>query len=88
MLTLMRGQSNIIAMGDFNFRHYEEQYALATAEYEDAYTHAEQQMVAANVDINDRIDHVFVTPGTSVQYVEYLPKGESDHPALYVEIQK
>ena len=88
MLTLMRGQSNIIAMGDFNFRPYEEQFALATAEYEDAYTHAEQQKVAANIDINDRIDHVFVTPGTSVQYVEYLPKGESDHPALYVEIQK
>jgi endonuclease/exonuclease/phosphatase family metal-dependent hydrolase len=86
MLDLMRGQAHVIAMGDFNFRHYEEQYALATAEYDDAYIIAEKQVVPANLDIEDRIDHVFVTPGTLVHYVEYLPKGESDHPALYVEI--
>jgi endonuclease/exonuclease/phosphatase family metal-dependent hydrolase len=88
MLDLMRGQDNVIAMGDFNFRPYEEQYSLATAEYDDAYIHAEQQKVPTSLDIEDRIDHVFVTPGTSVSYVEYLPKGESDHPALFVEIKR
>jgi len=88
MLDLMRGQDNVIAMGDFNFRPYEEQYALATAEFDDAYAHAETQNVPDGLDIEDRIDHVFVTPGTSIQYVEYLPKGESDHPALYVEIKR
>jgi len=88
MLDLMHGQDNVIAMGDFNFRPYEEQYALATAEFDDAYTHAEAQKAPDGLDIEDRIDHVFVTPGTSIEYVEYLPKGESDHPALYVEIKR
>ena len=88
MLELMRGQDNVIAMGDFNFRPYEEQYALATTEFDDAYAHAEAQKVPNGLDIEDRIDHVFVTPGTSIDYVEYLPKGESDHPALYVEIKR
>ncbi len=88
MLDLMRGEDNVIAMGDFNFRPYEEQYALATAEYDDAYAHAEQQKIPAELDIEDRIDHVFVTPGASINYVEYLPKGESDHPALIVEIRR
>ena len=88
MLDLMRGQDNVIAMGDFNFRPYEEQYALATTEFDDSYTYAEAQNVPNGFDIEDRIDHIFVTPGTSIQYVEYLPKGESDHPALYVEIKR
>jgi len=88
MLDLMRGQDNVIAMGDFNFRPYEEQFTLVGAEYDDAYAHAVQQKVPTTLDIEDRIDHVFLTPGTSVQYVEYLPKGESDHPALYVEIRQ
>jgi len=88
MLDLMRGQDNVIAMGDFNFRPYEEQYALTIAEYDNAYDHAEEKKAPDSLDIEERIDHVFVTPGTPIQYVEYLPKGESDHPALYVEIKR
>lgn len=88
MLDLMRGQDNVIAMGDFNFRHYEEQYALAAAEYDDAYLLAETQTVPAGLDIEDRIDHVFVTPGMTIGYAEYLPKGASDHPALFVEAKR
>jgi endonuclease/exonuclease/phosphatase family metal-dependent hydrolase len=88
MLDLMRGQDNVIAMGDFNFRHYEEQYTLATAEYDDAYLLAGTQRHPAGLDIEDRIDHVFVTRGMPISYAEYLPKGESDHPALFVEVKR
>lgn len=88
MLDLMRGQDNVIAMGDFNFRHYEEQYALATAEYDDAYLLAGTQRYPAGLDIEDRIDHVFVTHGMPIGHAEYLPKGESDHPALFVEVKR
>lgn len=88
MLDLMRGQDSVIAMGDFNFRPYEEQYALATAEYNNAYDIAEQRVSPPELDMNDRIDHVFVTFETSISNVEYLPKGESDHPALFVELKR
>lgn len=88
MLDLMHGQKNVIGMGDFNFRPYEEQYALVTAEFEDAYVIARQRYSSQGLDIDDRIDHVFVSPGMQVTYLEYLPKGESDHPALFVEINR
>lgn len=87
MLELMRGQKNVIAMGDFNFRPYEEQYTLATAEFNDAYVIAGQRYSPDGLDIEDRIDHVFLSPGIQVGYLEYLPKGESDHPALFVDIK-
>ena len=86
-LELMRGHENVIAVGDFNFRHYEEQYDITVAEYDDAYVHAVEKTIPADLDVDDRIDHVFVTPGTSVAYLEYLTQPESDHPALFVEIQ-
>jgi len=86
MLDLMRGQTNVVAMGDFNFRHYEEQYNLAIAEFDDAYVHAETQNIPSDFDLEERIDHVFVSPGMQVLYVEYLIQPESDHPGLFVEL--
>ncbi len=88
MLELMRGQKNVIAMGDFNFRPHEEQYALVTADFDDAYVITSQRFSPEDLDMEDRIDHVFVSPGIQVGYLEYLPKGESDHPALFVNINR
>ena len=45
MLELMQGEENLIAMGDFNFRPYEEQYAITTEEFLDAYLIAEQKTI-------------------------------------------
>ena len=93
MLDLMRGQENVIAMGDFNYRPYEEQYAITTAEYLNAYEAAEHQ-IAPTVwgedqpfDIGERIDHIFVSPGITVAKVEYFTQNESDHPGLFVELK-
>jgi endonuclease/exonuclease/phosphatase family metal-dependent hydrolase len=86
LLDLMRGNKNVISMGDFNFRHYEEQYAITVAEYHDAYMHAEVKTIPADFDTDDRIDHIFVSPGMRVDYLEYLNQPESDHPGLFVEI--
>jgi endonuclease/exonuclease/phosphatase family metal-dependent hydrolase len=88
MLKLMRGQENVIAMGDYNFRPYEEQYSLTMAEYEDAYLLASQKNIPAGFDLEERIDHIFISPGMPVTYVEYLTQPESDHPALFVEIKR
>jgi endonuclease/exonuclease/phosphatase family metal-dependent hydrolase len=86
LLDLMRGQKNVIAMGDFNFRHYEEQYQITVAQYDDAYIYAEEKNIPTDFDIEERIDHIFVSPGISIGYVEYLSQPESDHPGLFVEI--
>ncbi|MFC1936133.1 endonuclease/exonuclease/phosphatase family protein [Chloroflexota bacterium] len=92
MLELMRGQENVIAMGDFNFRPYEEQYAITVAEYRDAYVEALEKMISTLwveselFEIEERIDHVFVSPGTQVLHSLYLPAPDSDHPGLLVEI--
>ncbi len=92
MLEIMRGQENVIAMGDFNFRPYEDQYAITVTEYDDAFVQASEK-VAPTVwgtdgffDIDERIDHVFVSPGTPVLYTQYFTEPESDHPGLFVEI--
>ena len=92
MLELMHGQDNVIAMGDFNYRPYEEQYAITTAKYDDAYTQALESVSPTTwagdqlFDIGERIDHVFVSPGMPVLYVEYFTQPESDHPGLFVEL--
>lgn len=92
MLTLMHGQKNVIAMGDFNYRPYEEQYAITTAEFNDAYSHSLNSFAPTTwgegqpFEIGERIDHVFVSPEIPVRYVEYFTQPESDHPGLLVEL--
>ena len=38
------------------------------------------------IEAADRIDHVFVSPGTTVVDARYLAGPQSDHPALMVEV--
>jgi len=78
---------NVIAMGDFNFEPDTEQYHLTRSLLEDAW------LIKWPDGIDDqgynpveRIDHVFVTPGTRVSEARFLTGPESDHPALFVEI--
>ena len=92
MLELMREQSNIIAMGDFNFRPYEDQYRITTAELNDSYQVAQTKTIPSlwgetkPFDIDERIDHIFISEGLNVPYLEYLTQPESDHPGLFAEI--
>lgn len=87
VLEILAGQTNVIAMGDFNFRPPTEQYQLTAAAYRDAWEiAAEQAAVPSDMNIERRIDHVFVSPGLAVRRAAYLPEGPSDHPALVVEI--
>ena len=92
MLELMSGKSNVIAMGDYNFRPYEEQYAITTAKYQDAYLIAQSKTIPSfwgevdPFDIEERIDHIFISEELQVPYLEYLTQPESDHPGLFAEI--
>jgi endonuclease/exonuclease/phosphatase family metal-dependent hydrolase len=88
LLERLVGKKDVIAVGDFNFRPYEEPFHLTTGVLEDAWTAAaEQLIIPPNQDLNDRIDHIFLTPGTQVASAEYLGKGPSDHPAMLAEIK-
>jgi endonuclease/exonuclease/phosphatase family metal-dependent hydrolase len=85
-LQLVEGQQNVIAMGDYNFRPYEEQYSRAVAVLEDVFEVTIQTEVPEDFDFEERIDHVFVSPGMQINLTQYLTEPESDHPALFVEV--
>lgn len=83
-----------IAMGDFNFRQDEPWYATVTAKLKDSWLsiypdgigkpHPTIRAASAGekLDMRDRIDHIFVSPGFEVLESHYLPppESETDHP--------
>lgn len=83
-----------IAMGDFNFRQDEPWYGTVTAKLKDSWLsrypdgigkpHSTLKTANAGemLDMRERIDHIFVSPGFEVLESYYLPPPESqtDHP--------
>lgn len=88
LLSLLVGKENVIAMGDFNFRPYEQQYAITIENWVDAYAMGAKSPAPAGFDLTDRIDHVFISPGIKVEDAQYLIQPESDHPALFVQFKQ
>ncbi|MBI5567839.1 MAG: endonuclease/exonuclease/phosphatase family protein [Chloroflexi bacterium] len=77
----------VIAMGDFNFRPDSEQYRLTRTRLDDAWLLRWPNGVDdQGRSMSDRIDHVFVSPGTLINGAEYMETPDSDHPALWVEL--
>jgi len=87
ILDLVAGKTNVILMGDFNFRPGREQYQLTLGRLEDAWLMAaEKRIDPPGLDLNRRIDHVFLSRGTPVRRAAYLDPGASDHPTMVVEV--
>lgn len=86
VLARLEGQSNVVAMGDFNFRPSSEQYRVTTAALANAWEVAAQKSAYPGQDLDRRIDHIFLSPGMRVLDARYLPEGPSDHPALVVDL--
>jgi endonuclease/exonuclease/phosphatase family metal-dependent hydrolase len=87
VLQQVDGKSNVIAMGDYNFRSDTAQFALTMEALQDAWMLAWPEGVdGQGMGHEDRIDHVFVSTGTSIAEAQYLVSKESDHPALLVVI--
>lgn len=87
VLERLSGQMHVIAMGDFNFRPYEQQYRLTVQSLQDAWMSAKHQApTPPGWDPRERIDYIFLSPGTEVLSAQVLPPGPSDHPALVAEI--
>ena len=81
------GKKDVVLMGDFNFEPSTEQYALTTATLADSWLlkwpsgSDDQGNTPA-----DRIDHIFVSPGTPILDARYVDSPASDHPLAWVDI--
>jgi endonuclease/exonuclease/phosphatase family metal-dependent hydrolase len=87
VLARLDGAQNVIAMGDFNFNLSSAQYGLTLQTLDDAWAQAGSPP-APGLDLNNLIDHIFVTPGMGVKAAQYVVSPASDHPALVVEISQ
>lgn len=83
-------KTNVILMGDFNFRTYYPNYAITTKILVDSWEVAKIKKVSeipvdAGPIPEERIDHVFLSPTfkNNVAYGEYFGGTASDHPAYY-----
>jgi endonuclease/exonuclease/phosphatase family metal-dependent hydrolase len=90
----IEGRKNVILMGDFNFRPDSPQYEQTTVLLDDAWllrwprgVDDQGRRFDGGNHFDQRIDHVFVSPGTKVEEAWYITDPESDHPALAVEIR-
>ncbi len=83
------GQSNVIMMGDFNFKSDTTQYQMTVEPLEDAWLlrwpSGEDDQGTYPV---ERIDHFFLTPGLLVEEAIYMDHPASDHPAVMVSVNK
>jgi len=82
MLTQVEGLSNVIFMGDFNYKPYTQMYNdTLSAGLVDSYG------VMYGIPALDNIDHIFLSSGATVLDAQYIEEGQSDHPAYWIEIQ-
>jgi endonuclease/exonuclease/phosphatase family metal-dependent hydrolase len=88
ILTIVDDLKNVVAMGDFNFRPTTDQYDLVTSTLADSWlTKWPGGKETRGLVAEERIDHIFVSPGTDVAEAEYVGDPASDHPYMYIVIR-
>ncbi|MHA2142930.1 MAG: endonuclease/exonuclease/phosphatase family protein, partial [Candidatus Thorarchaeota archaeon] len=88
ILDAAAGKSNVIFMGDFNFRPNTEPYNITTAVLDDSWwVRWPTGINGQGEDNSNRIDLIFVSPGTTVSDCQYVTDPQSDHPAYWADIQ-
>ncbi|MHA2424909.1 MAG: endonuclease/exonuclease/phosphatase family protein [Candidatus Thorarchaeota archaeon] len=88
ILEMSTGKSDVVFMGDFNFRPFTEPYNLTTAVLDDSWWVKWPTGVDVMGENNSRrIDHIFLSSGTVVSDCDYVTDPQSDHPAYWVDIQ-
>jgi endonuclease/exonuclease/phosphatase family metal-dependent hydrolase len=87
VLSLIEADSDVILLGDFNFRPDTGQYRITVERLDEAWLKRwPAGMDASGADHSRRIDYVFVRPGTDVRDAAYVDSPASNHPALVVTI--
>jgi endonuclease/exonuclease/phosphatase family metal-dependent hydrolase len=79
------GMERVILMGDFNFRPDSPQYAQTVDVFDDAWVKA-GSTPAAEIDPDDSVDHVFISPVLTADEAYYVNSWASDHPALFAVV--
>lgn len=84
-------QSDVIAIGDYNLRGWEEPYLLIDEKYKNAWIDVYPTGInddGLDMSGENRIDHIFVSPNFTVGNPIYLlpPESWTDHPAHWAEI--
>ncbi|MFW9906004.1 MAG: endonuclease/exonuclease/phosphatase family protein [Candidatus Thorarchaeota archaeon] len=84
-------KSNVILIGDFNFRPNTPQYNVTTAVLNDSWLIAGDTGIEflddLEYNISQSLDHIFVSPNTSVSECHYIVSKESDHPTMWATIE-
>ena len=91
LLERAAGKSNIIALGDYNLRDYEEAYQLIDNRFTNAWVSVYPSEISPDgVDMSgeNRIDHIFFSPDLEVRDPVYIlpPESATDHPVHWAEI--
>jgi endonuclease/exonuclease/phosphatase family metal-dependent hydrolase len=84
LLERSQDQPNVIALGDYNLRDYEEAYQLIDAVYTNTWVSLYPSKISPDgIDMSgdNRIDHIFVSPSLSVRDAFYVlpPASATDH---------
>jgi endonuclease/exonuclease/phosphatase family metal-dependent hydrolase len=84
-------EDNVIALGDYNLRGWEEPYLLIDAQYKNAWMDAYPSGInhqGLDMSGEERIDHIFVSPHLQVQGPVYVlpPESRTDHPVHWADI--
>ena len=86
VLGVVDNLSDVILMGDFNFEPNTPQYQNTCKLLDDAWLLGTNGETDTNINPKNRIDHIFVTPGTEILDSQFILSPASDHPALWAEI--
>jgi len=91
LLENAKGKFNVIALGDYNLRDYEEAYQLIASEYSNAWESVNPSKIGSDgTDMSgeNRIDHIFFSPSLVAHDPVYIlpPESATDHPVHWAEI--
>ena len=91
LLERSKDKFNVIALGDYNLRDYEEAYQLIAGVYLNAWESVYPSKISSDgTDMSgeNRIDHIFISHSLMVDNPAYIlpPESATDHPVHWAEI--
>jgi endonuclease/exonuclease/phosphatase family metal-dependent hydrolase len=91
LLQRSQDKANVIALGDYNLRDYEEAYQLIDNVYTNAWTSVYPSEISpdgTDMSGDNRIDHIFFSPHLNVRDPIYVlpPESATDHPVHWAVI--
>jgi endonuclease/exonuclease/phosphatase family metal-dependent hydrolase len=90
LLERSQGKPNVIALGDYNLRDYEEAYQLINSVMTNVWTSVYPDEIGGGVDMSgeNRIDHIFLSSDLRARNPVYVlpPESATDHPVHWTEV--